>query len=231
MNHLCTICIRKGSRGIKNKNILKINNIPLFVYTLKQALKSKLFKFIVVSTDSKKIALVAKRYGAYAPFLRPKLLSNDTSGKVKAIRHALKESEKHFKQKFDVVTDLDATSPLRSIKDLKLAYKKFVKEKASILLTACEAKKNPYFNVIEKKNKRFKVVKSIKNFLRRQDAPKVYEMNASIYIWKRENLLRSDNLFGRKTSVYLMPRSRSIDIDSALDLKLVKYLIKNKNGI
>ena len=107
------------------------------------------------------------------------------------------------------------------------------------LITVCEAKKNPYFNMVEKKwtNSNSKKVKSSYNFSRsyssnynlnrRQDAPKVYEMNASIYIFRRDFLIKKKNLFNKKTSLYVMPRNRSIDIDDILDLKLVKYLIKN----
>jgi CMP-N,N'-diacetyllegionaminic acid synthase len=82
------------------------------------------------------------------------------------------------------------------------------------------------------KKKEVKIVKKIKNRLyRRQDAPTVYEMNASIYFWKKKILFNENYLFRRNTGIYLMPFSRSVDIDTEEDLKLVKYFIKNNDKL
>ena len=213
-NILCTICMRGGSKGVTNKNILKINGKPLLYYSLKQAKDSNLFNKIVVSTDSKKIATLSKKYGAECWFRRPKKLATDKAGKLQVIRHVLLKSEKFFNQKFDIVIDLDATSPLRNVSDIKSAYNK------------------PYFNQIEFKKNKYNIVirkKSIPK--RRQDAPKVYDMNASIYIWKRNFLLKSDNIFTKKTSLFLMPPERSCDIDSKLDFDFVEYMLIKKNKL
>ena len=149
-----------------------------------------------------------------------------------AIKHAFLESEKFFGEKFDLCVDLDVTSPLRSIDDVKKSISKFISAKADVLFSVCEAKKTPYFNMVEFKNKQIKLVKKYKKFnpVRRQDAPKVYEMNASIYIFKRKFLLNNDqNLFTKKTSVYLMPQNRSIDIDNNFDFNLVKLLVEKND--
>ena len=82
--------------------------------------------------------------------------------------------------------------------------------------------------MIEIKNNYVKVVKNKKKYNRRQDVPKVYEANASIYIWKREFLINKKSLFTKKTGIYVMPESRSIDIDNMHDFKLVEFLIKNE---
>ena len=230
MKVLCTICIRKNSKGIKNKNIKLINNIPLFVHTLIQAKNSNLFENIVVSTDSRKIMNISKKYGVEIFFQRPKFLSLDSSPKIPAIRHALLKSEKFFNKKFEIVIDLDVTSPLRNIFDIKKALKLFYKEQSNNLISVCVSKKNPYFNMIEILDKKIRLVKNINNkIFRRQDAPMVYDMNASIYIWKRRILLKSNNVFTKKTSVYIMPQERSIDIDTEFDFNIVKQqLIKNE---
>jgi len=227
MNILCTICARKGSKGIKNKNMILLNNQKLIDLSIHQAKKAKLFNKIVVSTDSKRIQkhVVTKKVLSW--FIRPKKLSEDKSSKLDVIRHALIESEKKFNTKFDIICDLDVTSPLRIKSDIINSYKKFIKNKYEILFTVCEAKKNPYFNIIEKKNGRIELVKKLKKkILSRQKAPKVYEMNASIYFWKRDALIKKKGLFGKFVGVYLMPRDRSIDIDDYFDLELVKKLIK-----
>ncbi len=153
MSILCTICARGGSKGLSNKALRKINNKPLISYTVRQAVKSNIFDEIIVSTDSKKIQRVAKNYGAKSWFLRPKKFASHNSSKLLAIRHALYESEKYFNKSFKICVDLDITAPLRTINDIKKAIKKFKKNKFSNLISVCDAKKNPYFNMVEKKKK------------------------------------------------------------------------------
>ena len=106
MSILCIICARKGSKGIKNKALKLIKNKPLISYTIKQALRSKIFDEVVVSTDSKKIQKIALNFGAKSWFLRPKKLSKDNSSKLLAIKHAFKESEKFLKKNLIYVSIL-----------------------------------------------------------------------------------------------------------------------------
>ena len=240
MNIICTICARGGSKGLTNKALRTINKKPLISYTIKQAIKSNVFDEIVVSTDSKKIQKVARHYGAKSWFLRPKKFSHDKSSKLLAIRHALTESENYFNKKFKICVDLDITAPLRKIQDIKKAIKEFKKKKSNNLVSVCYARRNPYFNMVEKHKNVVQLVKNIKNsnkfsrsftsdfnITRRQDAPTVYEMNASIYIFTRETLIKKIKLLNKKTSLFVMPRQRSIDIDDIYDLNLVKILIKD----
>tara|TARA_Y100001970_G_C14195113_1_gene837585 strand:+ start:838 stop:1527 length:690 start_codon:yes stop_codon:yes gene_type:complete len=227
MKILCTICGRGGSKGIKNKNLTKIKGKPLIYYSIKQAIKSKLFDEIVVSTDVHKIQKIAQRYGASSWFLREKKLASDKAAKLPVIKDSLKRSEKYFNKVFDYVIDLDISSPLRNIEDIRRAFKKFLKNNNDNLFSVYEAKKNPYFNMVEMKNNKILLSKNTKKFYTsRQTSPKVFSLNASIYIWKRERLLKSKTLIGKKTGIYEMPQERSIDIDSNLDLKIVKSLIK-----
>ncbi|MBL6857133.1 MAG: acylneuraminate cytidylyltransferase family protein [Pelagibacteraceae bacterium] len=230
MNILCSICARGGSDTLKNKNIKKLYGRPLIVHTLITAKKTKIFDNIVVSSDSKKIIDISKKYVDYT-IKRPSSLSRNNSPKVPAIRHALINSEKFFKKKFDIIIDLDATSPLRTTKDIKGALNTFLKNRNSNLLSVCKSNKNPYFNMVEKKKRKIKIVKNSKiNFYTRQDAPEIFDINASIYIWKRYNLLKMNNIINKKTGIFIMPKSRSIDIDDYYDFELVKYFFKkNKN--
>ncbi len=225
---LCTICMRGGSKGVINKNLYKINSKPLLYYTINQAIKSKLFSHIVVSTDSSIIAKMSKKYGADVFFKRSKKMSNSKSAKMPVIRHAFIQSEKYYKKKFEYIFDLDATSPLRNVKDIIDSFKLIKKEKSNNLISGCIANKSPYFNQIEFKNNKYNLVKKnrVKKIIRRQDSPIVYDMNASIYIWTRKQLLKSDNLFTKKTSLYIMPQERSCDIDTSTDLEFVKYMMK-----
>ena len=146
---------------------------------------------------------------------------------------ALLKSEHKFKKKFDVCIDLDITSPLRKINDIKNALNLFFKhKKTEILFSVSKARRNPYFNMVEINNRRISIVKKNRNcypVLRRQDAPNVYDMNASIYIWKRSKLLKSNNLFSKNTNIYEMPQNRSIDIDNHFDLEFIKYILRKRN--
>ena len=230
----CTICARGGSKGVANKNIKKINDKALIFYTIDTAIKSKIFDRIILSTDSVEIFNLCKKEKKIEIFfLRKKALSTHTSGKIFAIRDAVIRSENYFNEKCDYVCDLDVTSPLRNVDDVIKSYKKFKLNKFDNLFTVCKSRKNPYFNMIEfNKEKRLKLVKKLKNVMfRRQDAPIVYEMNASIYFWKKKILFKSNYLFRKNTGIYLMPFSRSVDIDTEEDLKLVKYFIKNNDKL
>ena len=226
--------MRSGSQGVKNKNLKIINGKPLMYYTIKQAIKSRLFEHIVVSTDSKKILKKAKIFGAEGWFIRPKNLATNKSSKIPVLQHALKQSEKHYKKKFNLIVDLDVTSPLRKVEDIINAYKIFIKKKGDILITGTKSKKSPYFNIVEiEKKKVKKVISTNKKIFRRQDSPQTYDMNASIYIYNRKTLINSKFVIeslekkGKgKAILYEMPESRSIDIDNEFDFKLVKFLLK-----
>lgn len=225
---LCTICARGGSKGLKNKNIKKINGHELIYHTIDLAKKIKYFSNIVVSSDSKKILDISKKKVDFC-IKRPAKLSNAYSSKIDAIRHAFLTAEKKFNLNFDAVVDLDVTSPLRSKNDINKALNFFLKSKAHNLVSGSVARKNPFFNqVIYKKNKLNLVCKLKKKIVRRQDAPKVYDLNASIYIWSRKKILHSKNLISNKTVFFEMPYNRSIDIDDSLDFQIVNQLLKNK---
>lgn len=224
---LCTICARGGSKGVINKNIKIINGKPLIAYSIEQAKASRLFEHIVVSTDSDEIARVAKECGAEVFFKRDDQLSTDTAGKIGVIKDAFVRSEKYYNQQYDYLVDLDATSPLRSVADIAESFNQFVTNNNSNLITAMPSRRSPYFNLVEVDiNGKVALSKQIEaSVVRRQDAPKSYDMNASIYIWTREALLNQRGLFCENTGLYVMPEERSIDIDSELDFKFVEFLM------
>ena len=226
---LCTICIRGGSKGIKNKNIKKINGKPLVLYSYEVAKKIKIFEKIFISSDSESFLDICKKFGAKDLIKRPKVLSNDKSGKIEAIKHTLLSAEKKYNTQYDYIIDLDATSPLRTVNDIKGAYKKFLKSNSSNLFSVTHSNRSPYFNMVEIKNSKVQLVKQPKiQYLRRQDTPLTYDLSASIYIWKRKSLIKNKRLIQNKTSIYVMPKSSSIDIDDKFDFKIVSQLLKKK---
>ncbi|MDC0533545.1 acylneuraminate cytidylyltransferase family protein [Candidatus Pelagibacter sp.] len=230
MKIICTICMRANSQEVKNKNLKIINKKPLMYFTIKSAIKSKLFDKIVVSSDSKKIQSLSKKFGAEVIFTRPKRLSSKYIPKLNVIKHAVLESEKHFNHKFNYVVDLDVTAPCRDANDVKKAFKKFKKSKKNMLVSVAKSKKNPYFNMLEIKKGQISLVKkNSRKIFSRQQSPTVYDMNAAIYIWKRNKLLQSKNLLQKSLSIYEMPQEKSIDIDTELDFRINEMIIKKFN--
>ncbi|MCL5072004.1 MAG: acylneuraminate cytidylyltransferase family protein [Actinobacteria bacterium] len=227
-NLLITICARGGSKGVKGKNIRELAGKPLISYTIKQAQEWGRAKHIVVSTDSEEIAKVAKDFGAEVPFIRPADLATDAAGKVGVIKHALISCEKIFGEIYDVVMDLDVTSPIRKVADLENAFNLFLEKKSKTLFSVVVAHRNPYFNMVEESVDGKAHLCKQGDFARRQDAPKVYDMNASIYIYDRQYLLGKETVsaISDNSIVYVMDSVSRVDIDSELDFKFIEFLIK-----
>ena len=191
---------------------------------------SGLFEHIVISTDSDAIAEAATRHGGEVFFRRPDELASDTAAKLPVIRHAFQESERHYGTTFPALMDLDATSPLRSVEDILGAWDAFVKGSFDNLVTAMPSRRSPYFNLVETDDSgRVHLSKTLaKPVVRRQDAPRCYDMNASIYIWSRDAILRGDRVIAENTGLYVMPEERSIDVDSELDFLFVEFLLSQR---
>ncbi len=231
-NILLTIAARGGSKGVKGKNLRPLLGKPLIAHTIEQALQWGKAKQVVVTTDSPDIARIAKDYGAQVPFLRPVELADDHAAKGPVLQHALLNCERIFKEQFDVVVDLDPTCPMRSAEDLDHCLDIFLKDKPKTLFSVVAAHKNPYFNMVElKENGNYELCKKFdKPFYCRQDAPKVYAMNASIYLYERDFLLKTavPSPFSDRTRIYVMNEDCGIDIDREVDFRLVEFLFKEK---
>lgn len=230
MKILAIIAARGGSKGVPGKNVRELSGKPLICHTIEQIKKWNGYDRFIVSTDSEKIAEIATDCGVEVPFMRPKELAQDDTGKLKALRNALIEAEKYYSTRFDAVLDLDATAPIRKINDIKNIVEIFKKEKADCVFSVVRSRRNPYFNMVEKKSDG--TVELCKqtgdNILTRQSAPKVYDMNASMYVYSRSFLLNEENhtpLSGRSFA-YEMDEISTIDIDSEIDFKFIEFLIK-----
>jgi CMP-N,N'-diacetyllegionaminic acid synthase len=223
---LCSVCVRGGSKGVPNKNIRSLLGKPLLIYSLDQARQSGLFDCIVVSSDSPNILQMAKDLGVDHAIERPQELATDSAAKLPVIQHCFQTVENISGIKFDIVVDLDATSPLRNQYDLEgvlelLENRTLQNDSVTSVITGAPARRSPYFNLVELdesggihlSGKRQEVLKAI---VRRQDAPPCFDMNASIYAWWRDSLLKSDHVFQTGTRLYVMPKERSVDIDSEL---------------
>ena len=230
MKRLCTICARGGSKGVKNKNLRMIAGRPLIAHTIVQARESGLFDDIAVSSDSDDILQTAAGCDVELLIKRPDELATDTAPKLPVIRHCVQEAERLSGVRYDVVVDLDATSPLRVPEDIRGAVALLEEKNVSNVITGAVARRSPYFNLVEEDERGIVGLakRPEKPIVRRQDAPRCYDMNASIYVWKRDALMNGAGVFNDDTLLFEMPEDRSIDIDSELDFDIVELLLSRR---
>lgn len=222
MKRLCTILARGGSRGVPGKNVRLLAGKPLIVHSIVQARASRLFTAVAVSSDSPEILSIAQSAGADVLVTRPAEMATDTAPKLPAIRHAVLEAERALGVKHDIIVDLQPTSPTRAQEDIAGAVRLLESTGAGNVITGSEARCSPYFSLVERNPNG--IVRLAKQMspppVRRQDAPATFDMNGSIYVWRREPFMTEPYIFDVTTRLYEMPRERSIDIDDELDFQL-----------
>jgi CMP-N,N'-diacetyllegionaminic acid synthase len=233
MSILCVIGARGGSQGLPGKNIRPLLGKPLIVWSIEQAQAVPEIGKIVVSTDSPAIAEVARGAGALVPFLRPPELAGPTIGKFQVWQHALSECRRIYSEDYECYVDLDCTSPLRDPADISNCIAKFRHRRAAgvdAVFTVCNARKNPYFNLVEAEtNGALKVSKALPNkILGRQAAPTVLEHVASIYVLATKYIENATHLLDGHAEGYDIGEAKSLDVDSELDFELIEFLMKRK---
>jgi CMP-N,N'-diacetyllegionaminic acid synthase len=233
MNILVTICARGGSKGIPGKNIKPVNGIPLIGYSILVAKKfaEKYKADIAVSTDSDEIKNAVKPFGIDTEYTRPAELATDTAGKVGVIKHVREFFQKRTSKVYDLLLDLDVTSPLRTLEDLEEAMKIMLHDKECLsLFSVSPPRRNPYFNMVEEGNAGYyKVVKKLEGtVLTRQSAPKVFDMNASFYFYSAEFFNQNcPSAITERSRVYIVPHI-CFDLDEPEDYEYLEYMIDKK---
>ncbi|WP_428898270.1 CMP-N [Parelusimicrobium proximum] len=231
MNMLITICARGGSKGVPGKNIKEINGMPLIAYSINCALKfaEKHGADIGLSTDSAEIKDVCAGYGLTTSYVRPAELAGDIVSKGDTIADLVFYEEKKRGKKYDFILDLDVTAPMRTQEDLEKAFE-IIKGRADALdlFSVSPAHRNPYFNMVEDAGDGFCVLsKDGSLFTSRQSAPKVYDLNASFYFYRRAYFdAKPYKVINSRSMYYVVPHI-CFDVDSALDFEYMEYLIKN----
>jgi CMP-N,N'-diacetyllegionaminic acid synthase len=242
MNILFTVCGRGGSKGVKSKNIKNFLGVPLFEYTLSSInlYKEKNIKkfdniHTAISTDSSEfIEFINSRESNNFHIINRSIdLAEDSTPKMYAIKDALEKSEIISGLKYDVIVDLDITSPIRTIKDIEdVVNKEIENNDYDVVFSVTDSRRNPYFNMVVEEGKYVKKVLE-SNYTARQQAPIMYDMNASIYAYSRKFLLSGSNspLEG-KAGMTEMMNTGIIDIDSDNDFNLMeviaKWIMENK---
>lgn len=225
MKFLAVIPARGGSKGIPGKNIKILNGKPLIQYTIDAAKGAFLSEPICISTDDVKIKKVVESLGTEVPFLRPDELATDTSGTYEVLLHAVNYYES-IGYSPDVVVLLQATSPFRSSRHIKEALNLY-DESCEMVVSVKETNANPYYVLREEDESGYLVPSKKGNFTRRQDCPKVYEVNGAIYIINVKALKQKSISEFSKVKKYLMDDISSHDIDDMVDWKFAEFLLQN----
>lgn len=221
------ICARKGSRGLKNKNIKNFHGKPLVSWTLKQAkeIREKLsLDRIIVSTNCKKIIKISKSEGIEVPFVRSEKLSTSKSNQWLVWKHAINFLNKDGFYP-DGVIILPITTPLRKISDVIKCIKLFSKKKCDGVITVADAFKNPFFNMVKIKNGNIDIlIKPKKKIHNRQQAPKVYDMTSVAFVISSKFILKKNTLFPGKIKSIKVDSTTATDIDKIQDFEIAKFL-------
>ena len=220
------IFARGGSKGIKNKNIKLFNKKPLIYYSINLAKKIKEIKKVFVSSDSKKILKIAKKFGANTIF-RPKELSRDHSSEIDAWKHAVRHLKKKG-EKFDNFVSLPCTSPLRKEIDIKTALKK-IKKKKDFILGISKSNKSPNFNIVNIIKNKISLLETNKISKNRQTSNEIFYITTVVYACNSELILNIKKTIWECDVKYIeIPKIRSIDIDDIFDFKLAELIFKKK---
>lgn len=226
MKVLAIISARGGSKGIPGKNIKPLCGKPLLAWTIEAALQAQSIDRVVVSTEDEEIASVAKQFGAEVPFMRPLALAQDDTPGIEPVLHAIEQLPG-----YDWVLLLQPTSPLRSVEDIE-AIIQFCREEGSpAAVSITEVSKHPFWMYqLDDQNHLQPLILSRPEITRRQDLPSVYALNGAIYLARTDWLIRNQGFIGPETLGYVMPGTRSVDLDTAQDWRWVEFLIEQANG-
>ena len=217
---------RGGSKRIKNKNIKNFYGKPMIAWTIIAAIKSKIFKRVVVSTDDIKIAEIAEKYGAEVPFLR-KEFNDDYSPISEATISTLKNIKKYWNEEYDIVVQLMANCPLRNEKDIKKSFNKFKIKKRTFQISCFKfGWMNPWWAFKLDKRNKSKALFPKQLTKRSQDLPNLYCPTGAIWIAKTKDLIRNKTFYGKGYCFEEINWINAIDIDDYEDLEFAKILKK-----
>jgi len=226
------IFARGGSKGLPGKNIRPLAGKPLIAWSIEHARSVQRIERVIVSTESKEIADIARGFGAEVPFMRPMELARDGSPEWLAWRHALnylKETEGFLPK---VMVSVPTTAPLRSPIDINNCLDKYEKGDVDVVVTVTEAHRSPFFNMVKKNSDGTVglVISPVSAVTRRQDAPTVYDMATVAYVIKPEFILSHESIFEGRVGMVEVPRERAIDIDTLMDFKMAEFYLSQQGN-
>jgi CMP-N,N'-diacetyllegionaminic acid synthase len=218
---LAIIPARGGSKGIPKKNIKLLKDKPLIAWTIEEAKKSRFLDKIIVSTDDEEIVRISKEWGAEVPFLRPSELAQDDTPGIAPVLHALE-----YFPDYEYVVVLQPTSPLRLAEDIDEAIYLCEKNKSNFCVSVTESKILPDWMFRINNQGLLQLLDSNREIpYQRQKAKKTYVLNGAVYVGRRESLIEKQSFLTPETIPYIMPNTRSIDIDDIDDFEYCEYLL------
>ena len=229
MKILGIIPARGGSKGVPKKNIKLLAGKPLIQYTSEIALRSKYLSKVILSSDDDEIIKVAGNMGIESPFIRPKHLAGDNSPTIKVVQHAL-EFYKEQGEFFDAVCLLQVTSPFRTLQLLNNAIERFILKKTDSLVSVLEVPHvfNPHWTFEANENDNLKLATGEKNIItRRQELPKAFIRDGSIYITKTDIVVNDNSLYGNTIAYIESPKERYVNIDTMEDWEIAENMLKS----
>ena len=224
------IFARGGSKGLPGKNIRPLAGKPLIAWSIEHARGVQRIERVIVSTDSREIADVAREFGAEVPFMRPEELARDDSPEWLAWRHALNYLLEIEGILPEVMVSIPTTAPLRCSLDIKNCLDEYEKSDADMVITVTDAHRSPYFNMVqENEDGTVSLVIPPKTALMsRHDAPTVYDMATVAYVVKSEFVMMHQSHFAGKVRAVHVPLERAIDIDTLMDFKMAEFFISQR---
>lgn len=223
---LAIIPARGGSKGVPRKNIRLIAGKPLIAWTIDEAKKSKYIDRIILSSEDKEIIAIAGQWGCEVPFVRPLELAQDNVTGIEPVLHALK----NISGRYDYFILLQPTSPLRTVEDIDGCIEKCLHSNAPACVTVTEPDKSPFWMFyLDDRALLHPVVRQKNRKLLRQELDSIYALNGAVYVAKVSWFKKNKKFISRNTIAYIMPKERSIDIDTELDLRICHALLSEKN--
>ena len=215
---------RSGSKGVPGKNLRPLEGKPLLAYSIEAARAASCVDRVFLSTDCAEIAAVGKESGAEVPQLRPTEIAGDVAPVSAAVRHLLS----CVTESPDFILLLQPTSPFRTAADIDAAFKLLKERGGDAVVSVTEVSDHPFLCRKIDDGALVPFIESPLNTARRQDLPSAYTLNGAIYLIRTEVFLSSDSFFPEGTLAYVMPRERSVDIDTELDLEFAEFLLRRK---
>ena len=225
---ICVIAARGGSKGVPNKNIRKLGDIPLIAHSIKTAISSNLFSSVIVSTENSKIAKISKQYGADVPFLRPKKLATDNASMTDVLLHTITELRK-LNYNFDTIVNRDCTVPFIDKKDIQGAIRKYYSKSCNLVCGVYKQHHNPYFNMMEiTKGDYMDFSKKLKKQITgRQNSPIVYQLNG-LFVLNVENFLKTKKFYSTKIIPYEISAEHGFMIDTEFEFQIAEMVTKKR---
>ena len=223
---IAIIPARGGSKGLPGKNVRLLNGKPLIAYTVDAALSAKNIDRVIISTDDEEIAKIAVQYGAELPFMRPSELASDTALAVDNYIYTIGRLEKEGGNPIDAFVVLQPTSPLRIAEDIDGAIELFEQKKADSVISYCqEAHPVTWHKYLDGEGRFVDIFDA--NIKNRQENRVSYYPNGAVYVF-RTSMIRERKYYTNKSYAYIMPRTRSVDIDFIEDFEYAEFLLKRR---